>query len=56
MLNSAEHEILNAHKYNSIKKLSILQAQISIESGPDPELSNTGGHRMPMHDVSGVSL
>ena len=29
MLNSAEHEILNAHK--NIKKFSILQAQISLE-------------------------
>ena len=25
MLNSAEHEILNAHKYNNIKKLSIFR-------------------------------
>ena len=31
MLNSAEHEILNAHKYKNIKKLSIIQAQISLE-------------------------
>ena len=30
-LNSAEHEILNAHKYENIKKLSICQAQKSIE-------------------------
>ena len=27
MLNSAEHEILNAHKYKNIKTLSIFQAQ-----------------------------
>ena len=27
MLNSAEHEILNAHKYKNIKKLSNFQAQ-----------------------------
>ena len=31
MLNSAEHEILNAHKYKKIKKFSFFQAQISIE-------------------------
>ena len=30
-LNSAEHEILNAHKYKRIKKFSVFQAQISIE-------------------------
>ena len=30
MLSSAEHEILNAHKYKNIKKLSIFQAQISL--------------------------
>ena len=28
VLNSAEHEILNAHKYKSIKKFSIPQAKI----------------------------
>ena len=32
MLNSAEYEILNARKYNNIKKLSIFQAHISLES------------------------
>ena len=31
MLNSAEHESLNAHKYKNIKKFSIFQAQISLE-------------------------
>ena len=31
VLNSAEREILNAHKFKSIKKFSILQAQISLE-------------------------
>ena len=31
MLNSAEHEILNVHKYKNIKKLSIFQAQVSLE-------------------------
>ena len=31
MLNSAEHEILNAHKYNNIKKFSIFKVQISLE-------------------------
>ena len=31
MFNSAEHEILNDHKYKNIKKLSIFQAQISLE-------------------------
>ena len=31
MLNSAEHEILNAPKYKNIKKFSIFQAQVSIE-------------------------
>ena len=28
---SAEHEILNAHKYENIKKFSIFQAQICLE-------------------------
>ena len=31
MLNSFEHEILNAHKCKHIKKFSIFQAQISLE-------------------------
>ena len=31
MLNSTEHEILNAHKYENVKKFSILQAQVSLE-------------------------
>ena len=31
MLKSLEHEIVNAHKYKNIKKLSIFQAQISRE-------------------------
>ena len=31
MLNSAEHEIVKAHKYKNIKKLSFIQAQISLE-------------------------
>ena len=31
MLNSAEHEILIAHKYENIKKFSIFQAEISLE-------------------------
>ena len=31
MLNSVEHEILNAHKYENIKKYSIFQAQLSLE-------------------------
>ena len=31
MLNSLEHEILNAHKYENINKVSIFQAQISLE-------------------------
>ena len=30
MLYSVEQEILNAHKYENIKKFSILQAQISL--------------------------
>ena len=30
MLNSAEHEITNAHGYEIIKKLKIIQAQISL--------------------------
>ena len=30
MLNSAEHEILNAHQYQHIKKLSIFQIQIGL--------------------------
>ena len=32
MPNSAKHEILNAPKYKNIKKFSIFQAQISLES------------------------
>ena len=31
MLNSAEHEILDAHKSNNIKKFGFFQAQISLE-------------------------
>ena len=31
ILNSVEHEILNAHKYKNIKKFSFFQAQISGE-------------------------
>ena len=31
MVNPAEHEILNAHKYENIKKFSFFQAQISLE-------------------------
>ena len=31
MLNSVEHEILNAHKYENIKKFNNFQAQISLE-------------------------
>ena len=31
MLNSVEHEILNAHKYKNIKKFSFFQAHISLE-------------------------
>ena len=31
MLNSIEHEILNAHKYINIKKFGFTKAQISLE-------------------------
>ena len=31
MLNSIEHEILNAHKYKNIQKFGIFQAQISLQ-------------------------
>ena len=31
MLNSIEHEILNAHKCKNIEKFSFFQAQISLE-------------------------
>ena len=31
MLNSAEHEILNARKYKNIKKFIFFQAQMSLE-------------------------
>ena len=31
MLSSAEHEILNAYRYENIKEFSIFQAQISLE-------------------------
>ena len=30
VLNSAEHEILNAHKYKNIKNFSFFKAQISL--------------------------
>ena len=33
MLNSAEHEILKAHKYKNIKKFNLFQAQISLYIG-----------------------
>ena len=31
MLNSAEHEVLNAHKYKNIKKFGFFQARINLE-------------------------
>ena len=31
MLNSAEHEILNAHKYKNIKKISFFKVQINVK-------------------------
>ena len=31
MLNSVEHEILNAHKYRKIKKFGLFKAQLSLE-------------------------
>ena len=31
MLNSVEHEILNAHKYKNIKKFGLSKAQFSLE-------------------------
>ena len=31
VLNSVEHEILNAHKYKNIKKLGLFNAQLSLE-------------------------
>ena len=31
MLNSAEHEILNAHMHKHMKKFSIFQARMSLE-------------------------
>ena len=31
MLNSVEHEILNAHKYKNIKKFGQFKAQLSLE-------------------------
>ena len=31
VLNSVEHEILNAHKYKNIKKFGIFKAQLSLE-------------------------
>ena len=32
MLNSAEHEISNTHKYKNIKKFSFFWAQVSLKS------------------------
>ena len=32
MLNSAEHEIFNAHQYKNIKHFSFFQAQISLDA------------------------
>ena len=31
VLNSVEHEILNAHKYRNIKKFGLFKAQLSLE-------------------------
>ena len=31
VLNSVEHEILNAHKYTNIKKFGFFKAQLSLE-------------------------
>ena len=31
VLNSVEHEILNAHKYKNIKKIGLFKAQLSLE-------------------------
>ena len=31
VLNSVEHEILNAHKYKDIKKFGLFKAQLSLE-------------------------
>ena len=31
VLNSVEHEILNAHKYKNIKKFGLLKAQLGLE-------------------------
>ena len=31
MLNSVEHEILNAHKYKNMKKFGLFSGQISLE-------------------------
>ena len=31
VLNSVEHEILNVHKYKSIKKFGLFKAQLSLE-------------------------
>ena len=31
MLNSVEHEILNAHRYKNIKKFSFFKAQLILE-------------------------
>ena len=31
VLNSVEHEILNAHKYKKIKKFGLFKAQLSLE-------------------------
>ena len=31
MLNSVEHEIINAHKYKNIKKFGFFLAQLSLE-------------------------
>ena len=32
VLNSVEHEILNAHKYKNIKKFGLFKAQLSLEN------------------------
>ena len=31
MLNSVEHEILNAHKYKNFKKFGLFKVQLSLE-------------------------
>ena len=49
--------IMQQMAYKTVRNVKIYASlkQQKMHAGPDPEHSNTGGHRMPRHDVSGGS-